>query len=68
MTPLIVFPPRAGTGLRHAVNDATGRAWCGRNVDGYYTDRARRNERVEATIGCKQCRAAWAKARGRPAS
>lgn len=57
----IVYPVRAGTGLRHAVNPATGRAWCGRNVDGYYPDRAKRDEKAEDTIGCKQCRAAYAR-------
>lgn len=53
---LVVIPPRAGTGLRHAVVGDAERAACGRPVDGWYPVRSRDGKPVE--VGCLRCKAA----------
>lgn len=52
---VIVYPPRAGTGLRHAVNVREDRTLCGVFCDEWYTEAVRFDA---ATIGCRRCRRA----------
>lgn len=49
-TCIVVIPPRAGTGLRHAVQPGADRTLCGRNADGMYL------EKLPLRIGCVVCK------------
>lgn len=55
----IVMPPRAGTGLRHAITLGAVRALCGINTENWYLEV--RHPFDAKTIGCKRCKAAWIK-------
>lgn len=46
----IVYPPKAGTGLRHLARD--GRTLCGRDAGGWYTEASACDP---STAGCKRC-------------
>ncbi len=52
----IVYPPRAMTGLRHAVEVGEGHALCGVYVEDWYSETKLFDPK---TIGCKRCKAAY---------
>jgi hypothetical protein len=57
---MIVYPPTAGTGLRHVVVAGSERTLCGINVDNWFTERRSFDPK---TIGCLRCKAAWERKR-----
>jgi len=53
---VIVYPPTAGTGLRHVALVGGDRTLCGRDATFWYTEACLFDPK---TIGCKQCKRAY---------